>query len=66
MNKLLKKKDVAEILSISVRTLERVMKSGGIKYVQINNQPRFQEEHINEYLKNSLKNGTANSKQTEK
>jgi predicted site-specific integrase-resolvase len=56
MNQLLKKKQVAEILQISLRTLERVMKLGNIKYVQINNQPRFQQEHITEYLNKNLKN----------
>ncbi len=62
MMKLLKKKDVADILQISLRTLERMMKSGGIKYVQINKKPRFLDDHITEYLNNNLKNAEANSK----
>lgn len=53
--KYLKKREVAEMLYISITTLDRKMKSGEIPYYKTGdkkqNRVRFAEEEIKEYMK---------------
>ena len=58
--KFLKKREVAEMLYISITTLDRKMKSGEIPYYKTGDKKqyrvRFAEEEIKEYM-NKFKRG---------
>lgn len=47
----LDKRTLAYYLGISISTLEKLMKSGDIKYFNIGNQPRFTWKTIDAYIK---------------
>lgn len=48
--KLLNKKEVAELLSISVRSLERLVARGKIKIVKIGGCIRFRSDEVEEVI----------------
>ena len=45
------KKDVAALLKISTRTVDRMMERGDIPFHKVGNSVRFDTEDIEEYLK---------------
>ena len=44
------KKEAAEILKVSERTLERLMASGSLRAYKVNSQVRISEEQLQRYL----------------
>jgi excisionase family DNA binding protein len=46
IEKLYTKKEVAELLSLTTRTIENLMKSGELPFVKVANRVRFKESDI--------------------
>tara|TARA_R110002153_G_scaffold197975_1_gene351496 strand:+ start:474 stop:644 length:171 start_codon:yes stop_codon:yes gene_type:complete len=53
-NKLLSKKEVCEILRISIGSLDGLMKRGEINYVKINRSVRFRIEEVRSLINKNL------------
>lgn len=49
MNKLLNKKEVGELMNVSIGKVDLMM-SDGLKYIKMNRNVRFRMEDINEYI----------------
>lgn len=52
-NKLLRKRDVCEMLKVSNGKLDLMMRDG-LKYVKLNRNVRFRIEDINDYLEKNI------------
>lgn len=59
MRKLLNKKQVAQILNVSIPTIDRLMRNGLLNYRKMGNQPKarvmFAEEDVIKFLNQSKK-----------
>jgi excisionase family DNA binding protein len=51
---LLTKKEVAERLRVSIATIDRLMSSGGLKYVKLEKKVLFRKTDIEAFLKKHL------------
>jgi excisionase family DNA binding protein len=60
-NKLMTKREVAERLSISTRTLDRIRSMGEIKAVRVGGQVRFRPEDVEKFISRILLAGTRRS-----
>jgi excisionase family DNA binding protein len=49
-NKLISKKEAAEILGVSVRTIERMLLNGEVTKVKVRGSVRIRLNELNEYL----------------
>ena len=54
VDKLLRKKQAAERLAISTRTLDRMVHQGLIVKVYVGNAPRFRESEIDSIVENGI------------
>jgi excisionase family DNA binding protein len=52
-NKLLTRGEVAELLSVSIRTIARFYLSGDLPYIKVGNQVRFRLSDVEAFLKNN-------------
>ena len=55
MRKLLTKNEVAERLSVSYRTVDRLVNSGEIKYIKIGKTKKFDPDDIDSYIQDGRK-----------
>lgn len=55
--KLLKNREVSQILRVSQRTVQRIIKSGGLPYVKIRGQIRFRPQDVDAYIDAHLVSG---------
>ena len=55
MNNLYSKNDLRDMLKLSVATIDNKMKDGSIKFYKIGKSVRFDDEQINEFLKDNYK-----------
>ena len=55
--KLLKNREVSQILRVSQRTVQRIIKSGGLPYVKIRGQIRFRPQDVDAYIYAHLVSG---------
>ena len=55
MNNLYSKYDLRDMLKLSVATIDNKMKDGSIKFYKIGKSVRFDDEQINEFLKDNYK-----------
>ena len=55
MNNLYSKYDLSDMLKLSVATIDNKMKDGSIKFYKIGKSVRFDDEQINEFLKDNYK-----------
>jgi excisionase family DNA binding protein len=60
-NKLMTKREAADRLSISTRTLDRIRSKGEIKAVQVGGQVRFRPEDVEKFISRILLVGTRRS-----
>jgi len=57
MNKLLSKKETAELLSVSIRTLDRMRSSGELPATKVRGAVRFNPAVIEKYIAKNTKAG---------
>lgn len=59
--KLLKNREVSKILRVSLRTVQRIIKSGGLPYVKIRGQIRFRPQDVDKYINARVVSGDGDS-----
>lgn len=57
-NKLFTKKEILELLKVSLPTLNRIMAKGEIGYVKVRTQVRFRQVDIDNYLEQQSRRRT--------